>query len=54
VIPGLVIVLCFKDKEGWDRLPYSVDTSNQGNLLIVTRLNTKWLKTSLRCSNHLN
>jgi hypothetical protein len=28
VIPGLVVVLCFEDEEGWDRLPYSVDTSN--------------------------
>jgi hypothetical protein len=54
VIPGLVIVLCFEDEEGWDRPPYSVNTSNQGNPLTVTRLNTKWLKTSLGRSNHLN
>jgi hypothetical protein len=41
VILGLVVVLCFKDEEGWDRLPYSVDASDQSYLLIVTRLNAK-------------
>jgi hypothetical protein len=41
VVPGLVVVLCFEDEEGWDRPPYSVDTSDQGNPLTVTRLNTK-------------
>jgi hypothetical protein len=28
VIPGLVVVLCFEDEEGWDRPPYSVDASD--------------------------
>jgi hypothetical protein len=28
VILGLVVVLCFEDEEGWDRLPYSVDASD--------------------------
>jgi hypothetical protein len=41
VILGLVIVLCFEDEEGWDRLPHSVDTSNQSNPLTIARLNTK-------------
>jgi hypothetical protein len=47
-------MLCFKDKEGWDRLPHSVNASDQSYLLTVTRLNAKWLQTSLRRSNHLN
>jgi hypothetical protein len=25
---GLVVVLCFEDKEGWDRLAYCVDISD--------------------------
>jgi hypothetical protein len=54
VIPGLVVVLCFEDEEGWDRLAHSVDTSDQGDPLTVTRLNTEWLKTSLGRSNHLD
>jgi hypothetical protein len=28
-LPGLVIVLCFKDKEGRDRLSYCVNASDQ-------------------------
>jgi hypothetical protein len=47
VIPGLVIVLCFKDEEGWDRPPHGVDASDQGYPLTVTRLDTNWLQTSL-------
>jgi hypothetical protein len=27
-VPGLVVVLCFEDKEGWDRPAYRVDTSD--------------------------
>jgi hypothetical protein len=54
VILGLVMVLCFEDEEGWDRPPHGVDTSNQSDLLTIARLNTKWLETSLRRSNHLN
>jgi hypothetical protein len=48
------MMLCFEDKEGWDRPPYSVDTSNQSNLLAITRLDPNWLQTSLRGSNYLN
>jgi hypothetical protein len=38
VIPGPVMMLCFKDEEGWDRPPHSVDTSNQSDPLAITRL----------------
>jgi hypothetical protein len=54
VILGPVVMLCFEDEEGWDRLAYGVDASNQSYLLTVTRLNAKWLQTSLRRSNYLN
>ena len=27
-VPGLVVVLCFEDKEGWDRPAYCIDISN--------------------------
>ena len=27
-VPGLVVVLCFEDKEGWDRPAYCVNTSD--------------------------
>jgi hypothetical protein len=47
VIPGLVMVLCFEDEEGWDRLAYGVDASDQSYPLTVTRLDTNWLQTSL-------
>jgi hypothetical protein len=40
VVPGLVVVLCFEDEEGWDRPPYSVDTGNQRCPLTVARLDT--------------
>jgi hypothetical protein len=48
------MMLCFKDEEGWDRLPYSVDTSNQSDLLMITRLDSNWLQTSLRGSDYLD
>jgi hypothetical protein len=54
VVPGLVVVLCFEDEEGWDRPPYGVDASDQSYPLMVTRLNAEWLQTSLRRSNHLD
>jgi hypothetical protein len=54
VVLGLVVVLCFKDEEGWDRPPYSVDAGNQRCLLMVARLDPKWLKTSLRGCYYLN
>jgi hypothetical protein len=54
VIPGLVVVLCFEDEEGWDRPPHSVDASDQSYPLTVTRLNAKWLQTSLRHSDYPN
>ncbi len=54
IILGLVIVLCLKDKEKQNRLLYRVNTSNQRYLLIITRLNTKQLKTSLRGCYYLN
>ena len=28
-VPGLVVMLCFEDKEGWDRPAHCVDTSDQ-------------------------
>ena len=54
VIPGLVMVLCLEDEEGWDRPPHRVDASNQRCPLTITRLNTKWLETSLRGCYYLN
>jgi hypothetical protein len=51
---GLIMVLCFEDEEGWDRPPHGVDASDQSYPLTVTRLNTKWLKASLRRSNYLS
>jgi hypothetical protein len=54
VVPGLVVVLCFEDEEGWDRLTYSVDASNQRCPLTVARLDPKWLETSLRGCYHLD
>jgi hypothetical protein len=38
VVLALVIVLPLKDKEKRDKLATSVDRSNQGNLLAITRL----------------
>jgi hypothetical protein len=54
VIPGLVVVLCFEDEEGWDRPPHGVDASDQSYPLTVTRLNAEWLQTSLRRSDYLD
>jgi hypothetical protein len=54
VIPGPVVMLCFEDEEGWNRPAHGVNASDQSYLLTVTRLNTKWLQTSLRRSNYLN
>jgi hypothetical protein len=48
VIPGLVVVLCFEDKEGWENPPYGVDSGNQCYLLTVARLDLQWSKTPLR------
>jgi hypothetical protein len=52
VILGLVIVLCFEDEEGWENLPYSVDSGNQRYLLTVARLDLQWSKTPLRRYYH--
>jgi hypothetical protein len=54
VIPGLVVVLCFEDKEGWNRPPHRVDASNKRYPLTVARLNSKRLSTPLRRCHHLN
>ena len=48
MIPGLVVVLCFEDKEWWNRPPHRVDASNQRHPLTIARLNSKWLEASLR------
>jgi hypothetical protein len=53
-VPGLVVVLCFKDKEGWDRLAHYVDTSNQSYPLTIARLDAEWCTTSLRRSHYLD
>ena len=51
---GLIIVLCLKDKEGWDRLAYYINTSNQSYLLTIARLDAKQCTTSFRRSYCLN
>ena len=38
MILGLVVVLSFEDKERWDELASSIDSSNQGNLFTITWL----------------
>jgi hypothetical protein len=54
VILGLVMVLYFKDEEGWENPPYSVDSGNQRYLLTVARLDLQWSKTPLRRCYHSN
>ena len=51
---GLVVVLCFEDKEGWDRPAHCVDTSDQSYPLTITRLDAEWCTTSLRRSHYLD
>jgi hypothetical protein len=38
VIPALVVVLSLEDEERGDKLASSIDSSNQGNLLMITSL----------------
>ena len=54
IILGLVIVLSFKDKERQHKLATSTNSSNQGNLLIITRLASNRIKTNLYYSNYFN
>jgi hypothetical protein len=39
VIPALVVVLPLEDKERWDKLATSTNSSNQSNLLIIRLAN---------------
>ena len=48
VVPSLVMVLSFEYKKGWYRPSYSVDAGNQGYLLAIARLDSKWLYAPLR------
>jgi hypothetical protein len=47
VIPALVIVLPLEDEERWDKLATSTNSSNQSNLLTITRLASNWVETKL-------
>jgi hypothetical protein len=54
VILALVVVLPFEDEERWDKPATSTDSSNQSNLLTITRLASNWIETDLCCSYHLD
>jgi hypothetical protein len=47
VIPALVVVLSFEDEERWDKPATSADSSDQSNLLTITRLASDWVETKL-------
>jgi hypothetical protein len=47
VVPALVIVLPLEDEERRDKPATSVDRSNQGNPLAITKLTSNWVELKL-------